>query len=175
MKKILNHTFKFTPLLAVPFYLKYGYKNENERAFAETPQKNHFEASAWMQPHRDKIKKGGEDACTKTKDDACMVIADGVGGWVKKGIDPALFSNELVRHFRTIYEQGLSSGKGPSQIGLKDTLVDAVKLTKATGTSTFVAVSLHEKEGVLYGLNLGDSGYMIVRKDSSEGKNKIIF
>lgn len=33
-----------------------------------------------------------------------IAMADGVGGWNKKGVDPALFSNELCRHFLSKYE-----------------------------------------------------------------------
>jgi serine/threonine protein phosphatase PrpC len=48
-------------------------------------------------------------------------------------------------------------------MNLKDILVQSVKDTKSIGTSTFVATLLHEKEPILYGLNLGDSGYILVR------------
>ena len=36
--------------------------------------------------------------------------------------------------------------------------------TKSIGTSTFVSALLHEDQALLHGLNLGDSGYMIVRR-----------
>jgi len=57
-----------------------------------------------MIPHIEKRDKGGEDAYLVTKDSACIAVADGVGGWNKKGVDPALFSNELTRNFKAIYE-----------------------------------------------------------------------
>ena len=53
-----------------------------------------------MIPHIDKRAKGGEDAFLVTKDAACIAVADGVGGWNSKGVDPALFSNELTRRFK---------------------------------------------------------------------------
>ena len=45
---------------------------------------------------------------------------------------------------------------------------ESVAETKATGTSTFVSALLHEEEALLHGLNLGDSGYMIIRRSASE-------
>jgi len=57
-----------------------------------------------MIPHIDKRDKGGEDAWLITSDHACIAVADGVGGWNKRGVDPALFSNELTRHYKSFYE-----------------------------------------------------------------------
>jgi hypothetical protein len=44
-------------------------------------------------------------------------------------------------------------------------LIESVKNTKNIGTSTFVAVKMNQGEAVIDGLNLGDSGYMIIRKN----------
>jgi serine/threonine protein phosphatase PrpC len=52
-----------------------------------------------MIPHIKKRDKGGEDAYVISPDNSMIAMADGVGGWNKKGVDPALFSNELCRHF----------------------------------------------------------------------------
>ena len=41
------------------------------------------------------------------------------------------------------------------------------------GTSTFVAAMLDQDEPVLYGLNLGDSGYMIVRPMEATDTSKV--
>lgn len=40
------------------------------------------------------------------------------------------------------------------------------------GTSTFVSVKLRESEPILDGLNLGDSGYMIIRDDQVNFRTK---
>ena len=47
-----------------------------------------------MIPHVDKRYKGGEDACYA--DEKLLVVLDGVGGWNEVGVDPALFSKQLV-------------------------------------------------------------------------------
>ena len=41
-------------------------------------------------PHDDKVYKGGEDAWTASP--RLIAVADGVGGWATKGVDPGLFS-----------------------------------------------------------------------------------
>ncbi|KAL8274193.1 hypothetical protein Esti_001878 [Eimeria stiedai] len=43
-----------------------------------------------MIPHPSKRDRGGEDA-------ACLVVADGVGGWESSGIDAGIYSKELVK------------------------------------------------------------------------------
>ena len=57
-----------------------------------------------MIPHIEKRDKGGEDAYVLSDDTSLIAVADGVGGWNRKGIDPALFSNELCGHYKTFYQ-----------------------------------------------------------------------
>ena len=64
-------------------------------------------------PHAEKIEKGGEDAYVTSKD--LLVVADGVGGWARQGVDPGLFSKSLVKNIYNFYE------KQPEK-GLKDIL-----------------------------------------------------
>ena len=64
---------------------------------------NVMHTGASMLPHMEKRDKGGEDAYLMSNDFTVIAVADGVGGWNKKGIDPALFSNELVGHFLKHY------------------------------------------------------------------------
>ena len=47
-------------------------------------------------------------------------------------------------------------------------LIDCVGRTKAIGTSTFVMSALDHKEPFIQTLNLGDSGFMILRHKSED-------
>ncbi|CAN0897407.1 Probable protein phosphatase 2C 1 [Linum grandiflorum] len=48
-------------------------------------------------PHPNKVEKGGEDAFfVSSYGGGVCAIADGVSGWAKKNVDPALFSQELM-------------------------------------------------------------------------------
>jgi protein phosphatase PTC7 len=50
---------------------------------------------AWgSAPHPDKVWKGGEDALFVSKN--VIVIADGVGGWIKHGIDSGEYARKLI-------------------------------------------------------------------------------
>ena len=49
-----------------------------------------FRGGASNIPHDDKLHKGGEDAFTASE--RLIAVADGVGGWANRGVDPGLFS-----------------------------------------------------------------------------------
>ena len=49
-----------------------------------------FTGSVSNRPHDDKVSKGGEDGFTVSE--RMIAVADGVGGWARKGIDPGLFA-----------------------------------------------------------------------------------
>lgn len=52
-------------------------------------------AGAAMIPHPAKQDKGGEDAFFIA--DHCLGVADGVGGWAEIGVDPGLYSRQLMQ------------------------------------------------------------------------------
>jgi hypothetical protein len=53
--------------------------------------------------------------------------------------------------------------KGAEAIGLRDMLIQSVKETKAMGTCTYVMAWIDPKESLIETLNLGDSGFLIIR------------
>ena len=52
-------------------------------------------------PHPDKVGKCGEDAFFADDEQGAFGIADGVGGSARNGIDPGLFSRELLQRCHT--------------------------------------------------------------------------
>ena len=54
-------------------------------------------------PHNTKREKGGEDAWVASSN--LLVVADGVGGWARHGIDAGLFSKQLVHNIKEIYDE----------------------------------------------------------------------
>ena len=60
-------------------------------------------------PHPDKVGKGGEDALLASHD--LMVVADGVGGWAKYGIDPGLYPKQLVADFKSYHDDNSDNDK----------------------------------------------------------------
>lgn len=94
-----------------------------------------------------------------------LAVADGVGGWASKGIDPGIFARELCGHVLHLFTEQRSKGVHISQISLLDILSEGLSRTKAIGSSTFCMASLDEDGDKVNALNLGDSGYIILRPD----------
>mmetsp|Transcript_23217 Transcript_23217/g.31003 ORF Transcript_23217/g.31003 Transcript_23217/m.31003 type:complete len:119 (+) Transcript_23217:2-358(+) len=67
------------------------------RAFSSGQQPdadyNRFNPGIAVNPHPAKRDKGGEDAATVSE--SFIALADGVGGWIESGVDPAKYSRQL--------------------------------------------------------------------------------
>ncbi|KJA27224.1 hypothetical protein HYPSUDRAFT_35836, partial [Hypholoma sublateritium FD-334 SS-4] len=109
-------------------------------------------------------------------------VADGVGGWVESGVDPALFSQALMYHAHR-YSRNAWAGEPEidptmdyeerEQIeGWEMTPYECLDLAYGgvlrekyvqAGSSTACIISLNASSGILRSANLGDSGFSIVR------------
>lgn len=70
-------------------------------------------------PHFEKVEKGGEDAWVAQSD--LLVVADGVGGWADQGVDAGLFSKQLCRDIKSLFDID-------PHHHLKQILVESVKI-----------------------------------------------
>jgi protein phosphatase PTC7 len=123
-------------------------------------------------PDQKKTYKGGEDAWICT--DQLVGVADGVGGWNNRGVDPGLFSRELSWHVLAKYHiDTVFHNKRRFKVDLTDLLCDAVKKTESPGTSTFVLALLDDEDPYLRGLNFGDSGYLLIRRNELGEPTKV--
>lgn len=129
--------------------------------------KHKFKFGAVKVPHFSKKDKGGEDAYAAAEEMIC--VADGVGGWNDHGVDPSKYSNELCQNVKQQYTKNyLKYHSTPKNI-----FIDAAKLTKSIGSSTFCMLTLDLEKRYLHSVNLGDSGYMIVRRNGEH--HSVIF
>jgi len=110
----------------------------------------------------------GEDAHSQMPN--CLAVADGVGGWRKGGVDPSEFSNQLCDFIKSL------AAKNPDDYLLfpRDLLRDAVGLTTKQGTATCLIATLDLHKPVLRTVNLGDSGYMLLRP-TSDSQLEMVF
>lgn len=108
-------------------------------------------------PHPDKVEKGGEDAYFFTEDGKFLGIADGVGGWSLSNIDSGVYSRMLMRT-----AQAAALITPPSPIAPQIILEEAHARTNVKGTSTACILALEDDK--LHAANLGDSGFIVVRK-----------
>jgi protein phosphatase PTC7 len=85
------------PLLTFMLYLR------KEAAQAKSNKVNTLTAACANIPHWEKAHRGGEDAWILTN--SLIGVADGVGGWNRKGVDPGIFARELCNHVQTRFSQ----------------------------------------------------------------------
>ncbi|KAH6816900.1 Protein phosphatase 2C family protein [Perilla frutescens var. frutescens] len=107
-------------------------------------------------PHPDKEETGGEDAHFICLDEQAIGVADGVGGWADLGVDAGLYARELMSNSVDAIQEEPKGSVDPARV-----LEKAYTSTKAKGSSTACIIALTE-EG-LQAINLGDSGFMVVR------------
>nr|GEY95292.1 probable protein phosphatase 2C 55 [Tanacetum cinerariifolium] len=107
-------------------------------------------------PHPEKEEKGGEDAHFICSDKRAIGVADGVGGWVDFGVDAAIYARELMYNSLIAVQDEPTSSTDPARV-----LKKAHANTKAKGSSTACIITLTDQG--LSAINLGDSGFMVVR------------
>jgi len=150
--------------------------NANPSKSSFTPQFV-LKAGAAMIPHPSKEEKGGEDAFFISPCGLYLGIADGVGGWAEIGVDPGLYSKELMAAaaaaaatVATVMTE-LDGRPGPD---VPQKLLElAHSVTMARGSCTACIICLENNR--LHASNLGDSGFLIVKGAAVEAvarKNK---
>ncbi|KAI3726733.1 hypothetical protein L1987_66537 [Smallanthus sonchifolius] len=107
-------------------------------------------------PHPDKEETGGEDAHFICPDEQAIGVADGVGGWADLGIDAGKYARELMSNSVSAVQDEPKGSVDPARV-----LEKAYTNTKAKGSSTACIIALTNQG--LNAINLGDSGFMVVR------------
>ena len=123
------------------------------------------ESGVCMIPHPEKAYRGGEDAYFITS--SVIGVADGVGGWAQHGIDPGLYSRALMGFCKA---EALAVSADVDPVGVLRKAYDQIVAAKVKGscTATILAVN-HGRE--LHAANLGDSGFLIIRRGVVEFKS----
>ncbi|XP_057467048.1 probable protein phosphatase 2C 55 [Actinidia eriantha] len=113
-------------------------------------------AGSFYIPKCDELKPLGDDAHFICAEHQTIGVADGVGGWAKKGVDPGEYARELMAN---------------SVISIKDQpegLIDPMSVlneaflnTEAKGSSTACILTL--AGNILHSVNVGDSGFVLIR------------
>ncbi|XP_055823249.1 probable protein phosphatase 2C 55 [Solanum dulcamara] len=100
----------------------------------------------------------GEDAHFICIEEETIGVADGVGGWAKKGVDSGEYSRQLVKNAE------LSIHKQKDQwykIDPMKVLNEAYFNTKCKGSSTACILTL--TCDIVHAVNVGDSGFVVIR------------
>jgi len=111
----------------------------------------------WQIPHDSKKDKGGEDSYFISTDGSVIGIFDGVGGWAESGVDPRDYSYVLSEGCRQAVEElRFSDPLSILNYGYKKSLAIMGSSTACILTITGTALDA---------LNVGDSGFRIVREN----------
>ncbi|KAI0988940.1 hypothetical protein GJ496_008669 [Pomphorhynchus laevis] len=115
--------------------------------------------------HNRNLNKGdfGDDAGMVFENQRfCFIaLADGAGGNRNKGIDPSIFSKNLVWSCYKILQNGSYSTKQLLQ--LVTASMRKIETRNILGSATFCLLGLDRYAHILHTLNIGDSGVKIVR------------
>ncbi|VAI38683.1 unnamed protein product [Triticum turgidum subsp. durum] len=120
------------------------------------PEKLKLVSGSCYLPHPAKEATGGEDGHFICIDEQAIGVADGVGGWADHGVDAGLYAKELMSKSMSAIKDEPEGAIDPSRV-----LEKAFTGTKARGSSTACIITL--KEQGLHAVNLGDSGFIVVR------------
>jgi len=91
-------------------------------------------------------------------------VADGVGGWRAYGVDPGLFSNNLMRNCERLVKAGFFTNSQPKALleqGFREMQENKQQII---GSSTACLMMLSHSDLKLYTTNIGDSGFLVVRR-----------
>uniref|UniRef100_A0A7S4GLE4 Protein phosphatase n=1 Tax=Eutreptiella gymnastica TaxID=73025 RepID=A0A7S4GLE4_9EUGL len=101
----------------------------------------------------------GEDSFMLTE--RVLGVADGVGSWRKKGVDPSIFANRLMENAKSYVDTDRDFD--PLSVMQKAYSQICKKKEVKAGSSTAVIASMVNNDGLMKVANLGDSGLMVVR------------
>ena len=150
-------------------YLSTGRKSEDKNSVEAKVERNDaavddedgiflLHSFACSKPHPRKENTLGEDSYYISDTSKSVGVADGVGGWSEWGIDSGAFSRELMRGCKEAADIGM---KNPIDI-----LRSGFQRVQSQGSSTACIVCL--RDDTLEVGNLGDSGFMLLRKTESK-------
>jgi len=105
------------------------------------------------------------EARDQSKGNADVIgVADGVGGWRAYGVDPGLFSNNLMRNCERLVRAGFFTNSQPKALleqGFREMQENKQQII---GSSTACLMMLSHTDLKLYTTNIGDSGFLVVRR-----------
>ncbi|XP_057778316.1 probable protein phosphatase 2C 55 [Salvia miltiorrhiza] len=102
-------------------------------------------------------KPDGEDAHFFFQKAQVIGVADGVGGWAKKGVDAGEYARELMRNAA----DAVKGCSVPAAVNPKSVLASAFAKTESPGSSTACIISLAGSR--LRAVSIGDSGFAVIR------------
>ena len=129
----------------------------------ESPEEESHEESlkmvcgAFYVPKDNPLYPRGDDAYFVSKEKQAIGVADGVGGWATRGVDPGEYARELMINASAAVHQ-----QPDGVADIKSVLNKAFLNTRAKGSST-ACIGMLGNDNILHFVNVGHSGFMIFR------------
>jgi len=101
---------------------------------------------------------------SQSSDADVIGVADGVGGWRDYGVDPGLFSNHLMRNCERLVKAGFFISNSPRALLKQGFREMQESKAQVIGSSTACLMMLSHSDLKLYTTNIGDSGFLVVRR-----------
>ncbi|KAF0687628.1 Aste57867_20612 [Aphanomyces stellatus] len=130
-------------------------------------------------PHPQKVSTGGEDAFfigteptvpEKGTDVLCFGVSDGVGSWFEQGFSAGMYSRELMSAAQAAAKLSMANQSHVNPSEVLHAAWQNVSQKSIMGSATACVVALDPIQGELYAVNLGDSGFLIIRDKRSDLK-----
>eukprot|EP01127_Copromyxa_protea_P011604 TRINITY_DN2929_c0_g1_i2.p1 TRINITY_DN2929_c0_g1~~TRINITY_DN2929_c0_g1_i2.p1 ORF type:complete len:214 (-),score=21.26 TRINITY_DN2929_c0_g1_i2:235-876(-) len=114
-----------------------------------------LDAAVACLPQPGKMNKNGEDAFFVSVKSTSIGVFDGVGGWAELNVDPSAYSNKFCQEVQKCYDmEGIEDPIAVLQRADEESV-------EVLGSSTACLVILKSK--TLWGANVGDSKFIVVR------------
>lgn len=142
----------------------YSFSGSGPLTFEPFPRclsKHELRAGKWREGGENVSEKCGEDSFMIGRRRNTFAVADGVGGWVKHGVNPKHFSEQLVRELQELVDQ-CQTETISDHVAVVDSAYTTVKKKVKSGSST-LCLATANRAGSLTTYNIGDSGLIIVR------------
>ncbi|XVF51290.1 hypothetical protein PTKIN_Ptkin04bG0173100 [Pterospermum kingtungense] len=110
----------------------------------------------------------GDDSHFICEEKQAIGVADGVGGWSRQGVDAGIYARELINNSLL----AVLTHPDTTQVDPMKVLTQAFRMTIAQGSSTACIITLQE-DNMLNAVNMGDSGFMLIRQGVSIYKSPI--
>ena len=85
----------------------------------------YFKVGTTMNPKFDKRDKGGEDGFVVGSNQRMIMVADGVGGWTSRGVDPGKYAKFLCKQAGKLFDE-------KPDLSLKQILTEADEINPNT-------------------------------------------
>jgi len=114
----------------------------------------------------------GDDAGMIAENSKCVVVglADGAGGNRSIGIDPQRFSRSLLAHCVEILRNEEVLPNEMAKLACKS--VHMLERNNVEGSGTICLLSINKKTNVMHALNMGDSGFRVIRNGKVVSKSE---